>query len=156
MTLLFVKYLYLLYPSFETQEKKIVSVLASAPTLDGAASAHRPAWERALRACPTSVPADPLSSPFKIHDIIFNDVMKCTYLRDPAPASTQLAHRKTRSMWLNVARLVRVPCRYALGCLLAPHQKPCPCGADVGHHAANPLRRCSFVLTFRWRKNDPC
>ena len=72
---------------------------------------------------PTLVAKDHLSSAGAFHDIIFNNVMKCTYLRGPAPAPTLLERRKNT---LDVARCRSLHAHSVLVptlCVLAPHQK---------------------------------
>ncbi len=89
------------------------------------------ALERTLLACLVVVPGCRLSSAGVKHDIVLNDVKKCTYLVSLTLATTLLEHRKTSSMWLKGCA---VPCSSAHGCLPAPRQKPCPCGASVGRY----------------------
>ncbi len=60
----------------------------------GPASAHGSTWERAGcplgRACPKAVPDCRLASTGIAHDIVFNDVKKCTYLGSLTLAPTLL------------------------------------------------------------------
>ncbi len=86
----------------------MLSFLAFAPTFDGArsaASAHRHAWERALRACPTVAPADPLSSPCKIHDIILTMSSNvCIFVTPLPPGVVTPIHAKFKNVFQSVSR----------------------------------------------------
>ena len=57
-------------------------------------SGRCPTWERALLACPGVVAGCRLSSAGVTHDIVLNDVKKCTYLGSLTLATTLLERRK--------------------------------------------------------------
>jgi hypothetical protein len=86
-----------------------------------------------------------------VHNIF--DVNKCTYVYGQLLSSPFGGHQERfqhGSTWLKVRA---VPSSSAHSRLLAPGQKPCPCGVCVGQFAVAVLHRSSFPLprNARWR-----
>jgi hypothetical protein len=86
------------------------------------ASVRRPSWGHTLLACPTPVANDRLTSTGATHDIIFFNVMKCTYLRDSTPAATLLGRRKNTLDAAKCGSIGAGLCRCRPGCLHTQRQ----------------------------------